>query len=574
MTLQALSLGRSNYDACLQLMEVPDVLTIDTESGKQRGLLGISCAFDGLDDGFYMGWGHNEANLNPEQKQRLSNILSDERRTLVFHNAAYDLKVLEKVGLIPRYRKNFYDTMLMVHWVNENLNNYSLDAQSKAWGGKPKNRSKAMQYIIDTEDWDGLWAYYPMVAKYSGNDAWITHELFRKVEVEFEAQGFKGALWDVEQDFIWVVANMIERGIKIDVEFCMRELFKGEAIMNNMRAELHFNPGSRDHLEKFLIGELGLPVFKTTPKGKPSFDKTAMEYYDGRLELLKDERAGKVLRYRGWQKTNSSNYSPYLHLRDENDVLHPGYKLHGTETGRMSCEKPNLQQIPKSSAKEWNGNLKRAFIPRMGYSLWEFDYSQLEFRLTTAYAEQNDLVEIFNDPSRDIFSEMAEDMRWLRQNVKTLVYLILFGGGGNRARVAFGVSLDEGKEIVEAFHRRYPGIRKISRKAQNLASSRGYVQYWTGRRRHFPKGSKYYRAFNSIIQGGEAEIVKRAMIKLEKDVCDESCRMVLQVHDSVVFEIAEGKENMYSPLIIHAMESVDFDFGVKFKVEGKRWGEK
>lgn len=557
-------------DNILDLMSVPDTLTIDTESGETRGLMGVSTAFDGLNDGFYLGWNHDDHNLLPHQRIRLGNILAD--KTLVFHNAPYDLKVLEKAGLIKRGRGKFYCTMLMIHWINENLNNYSLDSQSRHYGGKPKNRTPAMQYQIDTYGWDGV--TYAMNKKYSGNDSWITHQLFRKVLPEFQAQGFDGPLWEVEQEFIWVVINMIELGIKIDLEFCIREMLKGQSIMTKMRSELHINAGSSNGLAKLLLEELGLPIVKKTPRGKPSFDKEAMAAYDTMLERVDDERAKKILRYRGWQKTVSSNYKAYIDYRDSENVLHPGYKLHGTETGRMSCEKPNLQQIPKSSIKEWNGNLKRAFIAREGFGLWEFDYSQLEFRLTCAYAEQQDLIEIFNDFSRDIFDEMAEAMGWLRQNVKTLVYLILFGGGANRASHAFGVGLEEGKDLVEQFHRRYPKIRRISRKAQNLATSRGYVKYWTGRRRHFPKGSKYYRAFNSIIQGGEAEIVKRAMIKLDKEVCDENCRMVLQVHDSVVFEIRKGMEHIYTPRIIAAMEAVDYNFGVRFKVDAKRWGEK
>lgn len=583
-----------SYDQILSLMEMQTLLTIDTESGETRGLMGVSVAFDGLiETGFYLPWNQDEATLTIQQRDRLRRILSNESITLVFHNAMYDLKVLERHGLIPKGRKNFYDTMLMIHWINENLMNYSLDAQSKSWGGKPKNRTAAMQYVIDTYGWDGV--TLKMNERYSSNDAWITHELFRKVLPEFIEQEFNGELWEIEQEFIWVMANMIERGIRIDLEFCIREMLKGQTIMSDMRAELMINPGSPIGLEKLLIKELQLPVVKHTKSclkcnptdrrvrpepvhthlGKPSFDKEAMKEYDFLLEQVNDERAKKILRYRGWQKTVSSNYKAYIDYRDSNNVLHPGYKLHGTETGRCSCEKPNLQQIPKVTIKEWNGNLKKAFIARDGFGLWEFDYSQLEFRLTCAYAEQEELIEVFNDDSRDIFDEMAAGMGWLRQNVKTLVYLILFGGGANRAQRAFSLeTIEEGKELVEQFHQRYPGIRQISRKAQNLAAARGYVNYWTGRRRHFPRGSKYYRAFNSIIQGGEAEIVKRAMIKLDKEVCNEEhCRMVLQVHDSVVFEIAVGKELEYFPKIKKAMEDVDYDFGVRFRVDYKKWGE-
>ena len=582
------------FDQFISLASLCPILTVDTESDPVTDeFLGISVAFDGLQDGFY--WGiecqEEDERLGVVQQEALRNLFAT-REALVFHNAAYDLKRLErKFGY--RHKGRFYDTMLMIHWVNENLQNYSLDAQSKAYGGKPKNRSPQMQFIIDHMGWKCV--PFKLMREYSANDAWITHELFNKVIEEFRAQGFDTDLWHVwECKYIWVVANMVERGIKMDLEYCVREMIKGQTIMDQMRKELYINPASSNGLKSLLIDKLGLPVVKHTKacekcyptdrrtqaqapeyhEGKPSFDKDAMKLYDMMLEAKDDPRAKKILRFRGWQKTVGF-YQAYIDLRDGENVLHPGYKIHGTETGRMSCEKPNLQQIPKASVKEWNGELKKAFIPRDGFGLWEFDYSQLEFRLTCAYAEQEDLLEVFNDDERDIFDEMAASMGWLRQNVKTLVYLILFGGGANRASVAFGVSLDEGKELVEEFHGKYSGIRKISRKAQNLASSRGYVQYWTGRRRHFPKGSKYYRAFNSIIQGGEAEIVKRAMIRLEETVCNEDeCRMVLQVHDSIVFEIAVGKEREYFPRIIEAMERVDFDFGVRFRVEAKRWGEK
>jgi DNA polymerase I len=562
------------FEQFCSLASLQPIWTVDTESDPDTDeFLGISIAFDGISDGFYFGveCQEEEYRLTPDQCEQLRDLFRT-RDALVFHNAAYDLKRLQR-KFAYRHEGRFYDTMLMIHWIDENKQNYSLDAQCRYYGLRPKNRSPQMQFIIDNLGWKHV--PFKLMHEYSANDAYITHQLFRTVLPEFQAQEFDNELWHVyECKFIWIVANMIELGIKIDLEFCVREMIKGQNIMEQMRKELYINPGSSNGLESLLIKQLGLPVVKLTPGGKPSFDKDAMKQYEEILEFHNDDRAKKILRYRGWQKTVSSNYKAYCDLRDKNNVLHPGYKIHGTETGRMSCEKPNLQQIPKSSAKEWNGSLKQAFVPRDGYELWEFDYSQLEFRLTCAYAEQHDLLEIFNDESRDIFSEMAERMGWLRQNVKTLVYLILFGGGANRARTAFNLkTLEEGKELVEEFHRTYPGIRKVSRKAQNLATARGFVKYWTGRRRHFPKGSKYYRAFNSIIQGGEAEIVKRAMIKLDEEVCNEACRMVLQVHDSVVFEIAVGQADRYIPKIKKAMESVDYNFGVDFRVDYKKWGE-
>ena len=577
------------FDSKMALMEMADIVTVDTEGVGI--MLGLSVAFDGIPDGFYFPVNHATDNITPEQLQRVYEILAS-RSALVFHNAVHDLRVLTRAGL--NYRGKFYDTMLMAHWINEERMDYSLDKISQVYGGKPKAMPDTMKFIIEVEGWNAVPA--SLMESYAGNDAFITHQLFRKLLPEFEAQGFSGSLWDLEQEFIRdVMGPMMDLGIKIDTAFCVREYMKGIAIMKECEKELGFNPNSPKQLKEFLIDELKLPVLKHTKScelckkrfpvakhsGPPSFDKDAMQEYDEMLEGRQDPRAKTILRYRGWMKTTSSNYKPYMELIDEQGILHPGYKLHGTKTGRLSCANPNLQQIPKSSDKEWNGNLKRAFIPREGYNLWEVDYSQLQYRMTCAYAEQEDLIEVFNDPTRDVFTEQANDMVWERQNVKTLVYLILFGGGANRASVAFGVGIEKGKELVEEFHSRYPRIRKIANDAQKVAGKLKYVRYWTGRRRHFfPNGAPTYRAFNAVIQGGEAEIMKRAMIYLQREVCDENCRMILQIHDAIAFEIRTGMEDHYLPRIIEVMERAPKDFckaigvDINFYVDAHAWGSK
>lgn len=579
-----------SYDDIISLTSTADYVVVDTE-GVTR-MLGFSIAFKGLQEGFYLPFSHDEKdrNLTPDQKKRIFEVLNT-RKALIFHNAVHDLRVLERGGF--KYEGKFYDTMLMQHWVNEELRNYKLDNLSKIHGHAGKMMPEVMKFIIETEGWDAV-PIDPMT-EYSGGtgDAYITDEIFWDIVEQFRDEGFDGALWDIEQEFIRdVMGPMMDLGIKVDLEFCIREYLKGTAIMEECKKELGMNPSSNKDMNKLLIEELGLPVLKHTAscikckKRQPvashtwtaSFDKMAMEEYDLLLEAKDDHRARTILRYRGWQKATSSNYKPYMDLVDENAVLHPGYKLHGTRTGRLSCEKPNLQQIPKASDKEWNGLLDQAFIARDGFDLWKFDFSQLQFRMTCAYARQMDLIEIFNHRERDIFTEMAKDIAWKRQDVKTLVYLILFGGGANRAAVAFGVSVPKGKQLVEEFHARYPGIRKIANECMRAAKVQKYVSYWSGRRRHFfPGGAPTYRAFNAVIQGGEAEIMKRCMIRLQKEVCDENCRMVLQIHDAIAFEITKGMEDHYFPLIQAVMESTPQEFcdfvgvNVNFFVSPEPW---
>jgi DNA polymerase-1 len=337
---------------------------------------------------------------------------------------------------------------------------------------------------------------------------------------------------------------------------------------------LGLNPGSPTQLKKLLIDELGLPVVKTTKGGKASFDKFAMEQYEELLEQMGDSRASLILEYRGWQKTCSSNYKAYLELLSPDGRLRPNYKLHGTVTGRLSCEKPNLQQIPKVSEKPWNGSLKRAFIPREGYKLFEGDYSQIEFRLAAAYGREESLLAIFNDPTRDIFTEMAATLGMPRNSVKTLTYTIQFGGGVNRIKQVFGVTEQEARAMLDNYWNSYRGIYKVTQLAKSKAMRTGKVKLWSGRTRKFlyPE-DEARKAFNSAIQGGAADIVKRAMVRLYNTVDNDDCQMLLQVHDSVVFEIREGTEDKYLPLIKETMEAVEPDFGVHFAVDVHEWGK-
>ena len=585
-----------SYDDIISMTEVADVVTVDTE-GVSR-MLGFSLCFDGLQDGFYLPFSHHgNRNLNDAQKDKIYSVLGS-RSALVFHNAVHDLRVLARHGF--DYRGPFYDTMLMAHWINEEEMSYALDKISQVYGGQPKNMSDSAKMVIEQEGWDNV--SIEMMELYSGNDAFIEHQLFRKLLPKFQEQCFDGSLWETEQRFIRdVMGPMMDLGIKIDLAFCLKEYMKGIAEMDACLKELGYKSLGPKAYKELLLEQLELPVVKHTKScekckkrapvashdGPPSFDKDAMKEYEFLLESREGESelVKTILRYRGWQKTTSSNYKPYMELVDEQAVLHPGYKLHGTKTGRLSCADPNLQQIPKSSDKEWNGHLKRAFVPRDGFGLWEVDYSQLQFRMTVAYARQQTLIDIFNDPDRDIFTEMAstaqQDILKLRFNTKTMVYLILFGGGAKRAADAFRITETQGKILVDKFHRQYPGLREIAAEAQRVAAALKYVEYWTGRRRHFlPGGAPTYRAFNAVIQGGEAEIMKRAMIRLQEEVCNDECRMILQVHDAIAFEIVEGKEDEYLPKIEYVMEDVPNEFCeavgqyVRFAVESKRWGEK
>lgn len=522
---------------------------------------------------------HYGTNLPREWRDEFSEVVEN-HSCLVMHNAKHDLRALVNLGI--NYTGHFYDTMQMAHFINENWPSKELDWLSRLFGGEPKKMPEAAQKLKDGFGWKFI--PVDLMRSYADNDAVITGELFLKLLSLFREQGFENspfgdfpAPWTTEQKWIRLFIKIENRGVPINEEMSKTELERGLKIMEEKKQSLGFNPGSPKQLSKFLIDDLKLPIIYHQKTKKPTTDKTAMKIYDELLSMRDDDRAKDILTYRGWQKTTSSNYKPYLEKRSPVDGrLRCNYKLHGTHTGRCSCENPNLQQIPKMSEKDWNGKVKLAIDVPEGYTAWEADYSQLEFRLAAAFGKVKRLIDVFNDPARDIFDEIAADIGMTRENTKTLVYTIQFGGGAERLSTVFGISKQAAQARRNQFFTLYKGIGDKTRQAAQKCLDTGRIKYWTGRIRHFDNPKEDARkAFNSAIQGGAFEIVKHAMIRLDEEGCNtDDCYMDLQVHDSVRFCIKKGLEHIYLPKIKTIMEDVRPDFGVKFKVEIKRWGTK
>lgn len=562
---------REKFEEYVRRLRSSPIIPVDTEgslSHPNSATWGLSTSVGGVGD--YFGFNHM-LGINLPQSWLPEILDTFNNKTLVMHNAKHDLRALRNLGY--NHTGPFYDTMLMGHMVNENRYNQGLDSLSKAYNGDPKRNDEVMDLLIKSCGWE----YVPVevIRPYGANDAFITEELFYKLMVEFQDQGFDGELWEYEQKFVRLLADMEDTGILVNQEVCELELRRGLKIMKEIKNFLGFDPGSPIQLGKFFLDELNLPVLKRSKKtNKPSFDKKVLEAYDEVLQQIDDKRAEAVLTYRGWQKTTSSNYQSYLEkLSLVDGKLRPNFKQHGTKTGRTSCSDPNLQQIPRTSSKDWNGKLKQAFVSIPGYRGWEFDYSQLEMRLGAVYAKQQNLIDIFKDPTRDLFSEMAKELGMKRGPVKTLNYAIGYGAGKDRISNIFNVSLLAADAIRSRYYGRYPGIKRFSDFAQRRANENGYIQFWTGRRRHFMWESEHHKAANAAIQGGAFEIVKRRAIAVkEAGLINKECQFNLTVHDSLRFDIEIGKEQEYIPEIKHVLESVEPDFGVPFKVDVHEWG--
>jgi DNA polymerase-1 len=320
-----------------------------------------------------------------------------------------------------------------------------------------------------------------------------------------------------------------------------------------------------------LFDKLGLPVLEKTETGEPSLNKHVMEQYDAMLQASDNRTAQLVVAYRGWQRSNSACYVGYPKLSGPDNRIHPSFKIFGTKTGRLSCVEPNLQQIPRRSEKAWDGQIKNLFVPSPGFDLWEFDYGQLEFRLASLYGGDATLLTAWQN-GEDPYQQVADAVHITRQQAKTLVLSMLYGAGVDKIAYTLRISNSEAEAIRNNFRRTYPGLKRKMAAATIKASEQRHVAYWTGRRRHFGKFNpdEEHKAFNSVLQGGGFEIVKRAICKL-LPLSSEEHRMVLTIHDSIVFEIKKDHVSTFVPEVVRIMEGSS-KFKIPFKVEAKQWG--
>ena len=553
---------------------------MDTETtgfncvGGEDRCIGVSIAalLDGEPVAHYYGIDHTIGeNVDPSTLAQLKYVLEQEGRPLIFANVQFDVLALETID-IHTADNPFWDILTVANMVDENNPiQKSLAQLSLRYLGE---QGKIDTPQITKEKKSGWLNTTPeQMYEYAVADAVTTWRIWDQLTHHEEWTAIPEEVWEQKQRLIRVLMHMRRRGIMIDQPLATSMVEIGDARIEEIKAELGVNPASNKDMYELLIEQLKLPVLKVSKKtGKPSFDKFAMEEYEELLERMDSPVAKLIREFRGWQKAISASYKPYLELVDSDGRLRCSYKTHGTVSGRLSCAEPNLQQIPKASDKPWNGKVKDCFIAKPGYTLVEFDYSQLELRLGTAYANEESLKTVFAE-GRDIFDEMSAQLGMTRQDTKTLVYSMQYGAGEKRIMAAFGVDQPEAKRLRENYFNTYPRFKALSDAAADRAAQLGRVKIWSGRYRHFQYPSESYKALNSIIQGGAADIVERIMVRAFDQIDNEDCRLLLQVHDSLMWEIKTDKVPEYMEKIQTLMEDVEpKDFDVRFAVEAKILG--
>lgn len=506
-----------------------------------------------------------------------------QKKKVFLFNAQYDNRVADSYGF------KFPDFVCLQRLTQLDDENYygprSLDNMVAKYckDVEPKKMTPELKLFIDNFGWGAL--TFEMINEYGTHDAFITYKLAEATVAALEKKGEANNVftyWSkIENDTYDTLYNMKTRGVLVDLEVCQNYVDFGTKEIERIKGELGFDPGVRKNMERVFWQDLEMPVIMAKRKGKPdspTFNKDAMERYELMLEARSNrdgsELAGKVLAFRGWQKAISSYYQKYIDLVFPDGKVRPSYLVHGTVSGRFACIEPNLQQLPKEATgkKPWVDTLKQdVFRAEEGYELWEFDYSQLEFRLGAHYANEPALLEAFNDDSRDVFNEMSALLAMPRQDCKTLTYSINYGAGAGRIMEAFNVTNKVARGHIQNFYDTYPNLRRVNMIAKNQAERNLKIQLWSGRWRHFQSREQGFKAFNSFIQGGAADLVKLAMNRINKELPE--LRMLLQVHDSIIFELPVAKAEHYKAQIMDIMANPGGGpWNVHLKTDGHRLG--
>jgi DNA polymerase-1 len=390
---------------------------------------------------------------------------------------------------------------------------------------------------------------------------------------------------------------MEERGVLVDKEFLKKLSKEYKSELDRIRARIYehaggeFNIGSPKQLGEVLFDKLGLAAKKKTAGGQRSTKESELQKLAGMHPII-----GDILAYRELSKLLSTYIDSIPTLVDDKSRLHTRYVQIGAATGRMASKDPNLQNIPIKT--ELGRRIRHAFVASPGMTLVSFDYSQIELRIAAILSADEGLIDIFKN-GRDVHAEVAsrvfhvrpEDVTYeQRRRAKIINFGLLYGMGVNALQQGLGTSRKEAQEFFDQYLAAFPRLAGYIEAIKVQAAKQGYTETMFGRRRYldgikspipYVRAAAERMAINAPMQGSQADIIKLAMIEVDRmfDGDRESAHLLLQVHDELVFEIADKKVAHYAPKIKRIMEDalpMKDAKGVPIVAEGKKgpdWGD-
>lgn len=521
----------------------------------------------------------------------MKGFLEDEGKEKIAQNSKYEYSILLRHGL--EIKGPLFDTMLASYLLNPASRSHNLDSLAMEYLGYQtttyKEVTKKGKKEIPFSEVD-----LNAACNYACEDADITLKLKHILEAKVEEEGLSRLLRELEIPLVPVLARMELAGVLVDTEHLALISKEMERLMENLQNDIfhlageEFNINSTKQLGHILFEKLKLKPVKKTKKGGLS---TGMEVLE---KLALEHPLPKlVLEYRQLTKLHSTYVlSLPKMINPRTGRIHTSFNQAVTSTGRLSSSDPNLQNIPIRT--EWGRKIRQAFIAPKGYKLISADYSQIELRILAHFAEDEKLIEAFVE-NRDIHQQTAAEIFGvaleevtpeMRRRAKTVNFGIIYGMSPYGLSQDLGISVEEAKSYIELYFSRYPGVRRFIEETIQKAKETEMVHTIMGRRRFIPEISSRNRnvremgerfAINTPIQGSAADIIKLAMIEVDKRLLEENLqsKMILQVHDELLIEAPEEEVEKVSQMVKDAMEGV-YKLKVPLKVDvgiGDNWEE-
>jgi len=576
-----------------KLLQQPQVC-FDTETTSldplEANLVGLAFSWEAR-KGFYISL--------PEDQEETSEILSElkaffqhEGIEKVGQNLKYDLKVLHRYGI--EVKGPCFDTMLAHYLINPDMR-HNLSVLSETYLnytpiaietliGKGKQKISMREVALDQQ------------VAYAVEDADLCFQLAQQFKTELAAAGNESLFVDMEAPLLRVLAGMELEGINLDVAFLNelsvtldKDILQLEKDIYEAAGET-FNIASPKQLGDILFGKMQLVEKpKKTKTGQYSTAEDVLSYLAKEHKIIAD-----VLAYRGLAKLKSTYVDALpLQVSAQTGRVHTDYMQTVAATGRLSSNNPNLQNIPIRT--ERGKQIRKAFIPRdQEHLLLAADYSQIELRIIAALSEEDNMIAAFKEgadihasTAAKVFNVPLESVsREQRSHAKTVNFGIIYGVSAFGLSNQTDLSRAESKALIDTYYESYPKLKAYMNSQVNFARENGYVETVLGRRRYLKdinannaivRGAAERNAVNAPIQGSAADIIKLAMIAVQKALDDQKLRtkMLLQVHDELVFDVYKPELEQVKALVKSAMENA-FTLTVPLDVElgvGENWLE-
>ena len=589
-------LSQADWDKFFQRFSTEKRFSFDTETTsldyRIAEMVGFSVAFD-AHDAYYIPLAHDYEGA-PEQLNRetilaqIKPILEDASVKKIGHHLKYDAHILQNHGI--ELQGWYFDTMLASYVLNSVATRHGMDDVARLYlshltttfeqvAGKGVKQKTFNQIEIE------------IAAHYAAEDAHVTYRLYEVLSKKLKAvPELDNILHNIEMPVARVLTMMEENGIELDLKFLDQlGVDFSNAIQNleNQIIELagqSFNVSSPKQVGEILFDKLGLKGGKKTATGQYSTSESILEKIDHPITAL-------ILEYRGLSKLKST-YTDGLQKQANNDSgrVHTSYHQALTATGRLSSTDPNLQNIPVR--EEIGRQIRKAFVAPKGRVLLAADYSQIELRLMAHFSQDDALVHAFNH-GQDVHRRTAAEVLGIaledvthdqRRQAKAVNFGLLYGMSEFGLIRQLGFTRQESQDYIKQYFHRYPGIYEYMQRTRQVALEQGFVETILGRRLYTPdidarnmmvrKGAER-AAINAPLQGSAADIIKMAMIEVDKILPKDQAKMLLQVHDELVFEVDADIADELAPKLAQVMQSV-VKLSVPLIVEvgkGMNWDE-